>query len=152
MATQRFRLHRAVGARLRDAAASGGRCSSCSTTCTAPTRRRWPCSSTSSPSWPTSRCSCSAPTGRRRSPSRSLPRWRPARHEPLRVDLAGLDDADASELVRRVAAADLDPHVVDAIVARTDGNPFYVRESARLAGAGGDLGDAAAPSRTASAT
>ena len=64
-----------------------------------------------------------------------------ARHEPLRIDLAGLDDSDASELVRRVAAAELTPEVVDAIVARTDGNPFYVRESARLAGAGGDIGE-----------
>ncbi len=64
-----------------------------------------------------------------------------ARHEPLRLDLAGLDDSDASELVRRVAAAELAPEVVDAIVARTDGNPFYVRESARLAGAGGDIGE-----------
>ena len=64
-----------------------------------------------------------------------------ARHEPLRLDLAGLDDSDASELVRRVAAAELAPEVVDAIVARTDGNPFYVRESARLAGAVGAVGE-----------
>ena len=142
MATQRFRLHRAVGARLRDAAASrpllvvlddlhrADEETLALLVDVLPELADVPL----------------LVLGTYRSAEVTEPLAGAlaavARYEPVRVDLAGLDDADASELVRRVAAAELAPHVVDAIVARTDGNPFYVRESARLAGAGGDLGDA----------
>ncbi|MEU6797536.1 BTAD domain-containing putative transcriptional regulator [Nonomuraea wenchangensis] len=53
-----------------------------------------------------------------------------ARAAPLRLALPGLDDAAVAELVRTECEAD--EETVAGIAARTGGNPFYVRESARL--------------------
>ena len=60
-----------------------------------------------------------------------------ARAEPLRVHLSGLDEAATGALARAVAGRDLDPAAVHR---RTGGNPFFVRELARLVK---DEGDAA---------
>ncbi|MEU6726718.1 BTAD domain-containing putative transcriptional regulator [Nonomuraea wenchangensis] len=53
-----------------------------------------------------------------------------ARAAPLRLALPGLDDAAVAELVRTECEAD--EETVAGIAERTGGNPFYVRESARL--------------------
>ncbi|WP_280472633.1 BTAD domain-containing putative transcriptional regulator [Nocardia cyriacigeorgica] len=53
-----------------------------------------------------------------------------ARIAPLRLDLPGLDRDSVAELVRAECPADDD--TVTGIADRTGGNPFYVRESARL--------------------
>ncbi|WP_227981172.1 BTAD domain-containing putative transcriptional regulator [Nocardia spumae] len=53
-----------------------------------------------------------------------------ARAAPLRLDLAGLPADAVAELVRAECAAD--DTTVAGIAERTGGNPFYVRESARL--------------------
>ncbi|GAA0968157.1 BTAD domain-containing putative transcriptional regulator [Actinocorallia libanotica] len=55
-----------------------------------------------------------------------------ARHEPVRVELAGLDAGAVAELVGRVCAAEVDARTLAAIAERTAGNPFFVRETARL--------------------
>ncbi len=53
-----------------------------------------------------------------------------ARSAPLRLDLPGLPGDAVAELVRAECAAD--DTIVAGIAERTGGNPFYVRESARL--------------------
>ncbi len=53
-----------------------------------------------------------------------------ARTAPLRLDLPGLNGEAVAELVRAECAAD--DATVAGIAERTGGNPFYVRESARL--------------------
>src|ERR1700733_4986402 len=53
-----------------------------------------------------------------------------ARTAPLRLDLTGLKGAAVAELVR--AECEADDATVAGIAERTGGNPFYVRESARL--------------------
>ncbi|GLY86952.1 AfsR/SARP family transcriptional regulator [Actinoallomurus iriomotensis] len=53
-----------------------------------------------------------------------------ARTAPLRLDLPGLQDDAVAELVR--AECEADDATVAGIAERTGGNPFYVRESARL--------------------
>ncbi|MBC9713939.1 AAA family ATPase [Streptomyces sp. TRM66268-LWL] len=53
-----------------------------------------------------------------------------ARTAPLRIDLPGLDGDAVARLVRAECAAD--DTTVAGIAERTGGNPFYVRESARL--------------------
>jgi DNA-binding SARP family transcriptional activator len=53
-----------------------------------------------------------------------------ARTAPLRLDLPGLKGAAVAELVR--AECEADDATVAGIAERTGGNPFYVRESARL--------------------
>ncbi|MEU1985760.1 BTAD domain-containing putative transcriptional regulator [Nocardia sp. NPDC019395] len=53
-----------------------------------------------------------------------------ARSAPLRLDLPGLPADAVAELVRAECAAD--DTTVTGIAERTGGNPFYVRESARL--------------------
>ncbi|MEV0318464.1 BTAD domain-containing putative transcriptional regulator [Streptomyces sp. NPDC050658] len=53
-----------------------------------------------------------------------------ARTEPLRLDLPGLDGDAVAQLVR--AECEADDATVAGIAERTGGNPFYVRESARL--------------------
>ncbi|HEX7301289.1 BTAD domain-containing putative transcriptional regulator [Lentzea sp.] len=59
-----------------------------------------------------------------------------ARAEPVRVGLGGLDEEAVGSLVRPIAAgAD-----VRAIFERSGGNPFYVKELARLFAAEGSLG------------
>jgi DNA-binding SARP family transcriptional activator/tetratricopeptide (TPR) repeat protein len=53
-----------------------------------------------------------------------------ARTAPLRLDLTGLKGDAVAELVR--AESEADDATVAGIAERTGGNPFYVRESARL--------------------
>jgi DNA-binding SARP family transcriptional activator len=53
-----------------------------------------------------------------------------ARTAPLRLDLPGLEDDAVAKLVR--AECEADDATVAGIAERTGGNPFYVRESARL--------------------
>ncbi|MER7174405.1 ATP-binding protein, partial [Streptomyces mesophilus] len=53
-----------------------------------------------------------------------------ARTAPLRLELPGLNGEDVAELVR--AECEADDATVAGIAERTGGNPFYVRESARL--------------------
>ncbi|WP_245401169.1 BTAD domain-containing putative transcriptional regulator [Nocardia albiluteola] len=60
-----------------------------------------------------------------------------ARTAPLRLDLAGLNGEAVAELVRAECAAD--DATVAGIAERTGGNPFYVRESARLLNGEGAL-------------
>ena len=55
-----------------------------------------------------------------------------ARHHPTRVRLHGLGRDEAAELVREITGRDPDPAVLTALAERTDGNPFYLKESARL--------------------
>ncbi|MFB9681890.1 BTAD domain-containing putative transcriptional regulator [Streptosporangium vulgare] len=56
---------------------------------------------------------------------------------PLRLPLAGLSGQAVAELVRGVCATD--DATVAALAERTGGNPFYVRESARLLSSEGAL-------------
>ncbi|NMO01312.1 AAA family ATPase [Gordonia sp. TBRC 11910] len=51
---------------------------------------------------------------------------------PLRIDLAGLALADATQLVEAEAASTPKPEVMQVLLERTGGNPFYLKESARL--------------------
>ncbi|MFC4590248.1 ATP-binding protein [Sphaerisporangium corydalis] len=60
-----------------------------------------------------------------------------ARSAPLRLALTGLPGREVAELVRGVCAAD--DATVAALAERTGGNPFYVRESARLLSSEGAL-------------
>jgi DNA-binding SARP family transcriptional activator len=60
-----------------------------------------------------------------------------ARTEPVRVYLGGLPEAATGELARTVARQDLDPATVRQIHRRSGGNPFFVRELARLLAAEG---------------
>ncbi|MFI6982694.1 ATP-binding protein [Embleya sp. NPDC050154] len=55
-----------------------------------------------------------------------------ARAEPIRVELAGLPEPHVRELVRAAAGRDVDDPTARAIHRRTAGNPFFVRELARL--------------------
>ncbi|MET7967689.1 BTAD domain-containing putative transcriptional regulator [Micromonospora sp. NPDC005305] len=56
--------------------------------------------------------------------------------EPVRVYLGGLAEAETGDLVRAVAGA-ADPDTVRALHRRSGGNPFFVRELARLLAAEG---------------
>ncbi|GAA2447402.1 BTAD domain-containing putative transcriptional regulator [Actinomadura vinacea] len=60
-----------------------------------------------------------------------------ARATPLRLALPGLNDEAVAELVRTECEAD--EETIAAIAERTGGNPFYVRESARLLNGEGAL-------------
>ncbi|GLX05587.1 AfsR/SARP family transcriptional regulator [Microbispora sp. NBRC 16548] len=60
-----------------------------------------------------------------------------ARATPLRLALPGLDDVAVAELVRTECEAD--EETIAGIAERTGGNPFYVRESARLLNGEGAL-------------
>ncbi|MEV4097552.1 BTAD domain-containing putative transcriptional regulator [Streptosporangium saharense] len=60
-----------------------------------------------------------------------------ARATPLRIALRGLDDTAVAQLVRNECEAD--DETVAGIAERTGGNPFYVRESARLLNGEGAL-------------
>ncbi|NAS24970.1 AAA family ATPase [Herbidospora sp. NEAU-GS84] len=63
-----------------------------------------------------------------------------ARLGPVRVELDGLDPAQTAELVRATSVrGEIDPDVVAAIVERTGGNPFYVKETVRLFEAEADI-------------
>ncbi|MCX4528554.1 MULTISPECIES: BTAD domain-containing putative transcriptional regulator [unclassified Streptomyces] len=55
-----------------------------------------------------------------------------ARHSPTRVALGGLPEVAVAEVVRALAGPEPDAGTVAALAERTGGNPFYVRESARL--------------------
>lgn len=55
-----------------------------------------------------------------------------ARHEPEHVNLTGLDTEAVADLVRALCTRTLADHTVAAIARRTEGNPFFVREIARL--------------------
>ncbi|MGW4649900.1 BTAD domain-containing putative transcriptional regulator [Kitasatospora sp. NPDC004289] len=62
-----------------------------------------------------------------------------ARLSPRRLPLRGLAPAEAGRLVEAVCAAPVQPETVAALAERTGGNPFYLRESARLLAAEGAL-------------
>ena len=62
-----------------------------------------------------------------------------ARRSPARVALAGLPLADAATLVGAVHGGPVEQPVVEALAERTGGNPFYLRESARLLASEGAL-------------
>ena len=55
-----------------------------------------------------------------------------ARRSPLRLPLTGLPQSAVAELLDAVCRSPLDADTVTALGERTDGNPFYVQESARL--------------------
>ncbi|MFI6261851.1 BTAD domain-containing putative transcriptional regulator [Micromonospora sp. NPDC051006] len=61
-----------------------------------------------------------------------------ARLEPLRVYLGGLAEAATGDLARALVGRDLDPSAVRLIHRRSGGNPFFVRELARLLATEGD--------------
>jgi DNA-binding SARP family transcriptional activator len=60
-----------------------------------------------------------------------------ARTEPVRVYLSGLDEVATAALARTVAGAGLDAPAARLIHRRSGGNPFFVRELARLLAAEG---------------
>ncbi|TDC40116.1 transcriptional regulator [Micromonospora sp. 15K316] len=62
-----------------------------------------------------------------------------ARRMPRRIHLGGLSPAEVERLVGCVARTTVDADTVAALTERTGGNPFYVRESARLLAAEGTL-------------
>lgn len=62
-----------------------------------------------------------------------------ARRHALRLELAGLSAEEAAEVVTTVAQAAPTSSEADALRSRTDGNPFFLVEYARLAREGGDL-------------
>ncbi|MFE9846349.1 BTAD domain-containing putative transcriptional regulator [Streptomyces goshikiensis] len=62
-----------------------------------------------------------------------------ARRSPTRVALPGLPEEAVAEVVRALGGPEADPATVAALAERTGGNPFYVRESARLLGSEGAL-------------
>ncbi|WP_425558085.1 BTAD domain-containing putative transcriptional regulator [Cryptosporangium japonicum] len=64
---------------------------------------------------------------------------RVARTEPDRLYLGGLPAAEVPALVRATIGADVDAATAATIHRRTGGNPFFVRELARLVAADGDL-------------
>ncbi|MEV4756995.1 BTAD domain-containing putative transcriptional regulator [Micromonospora sp. NPDC049559] len=62
-----------------------------------------------------------------------------ARRSPRRVHLSGLAAADVGRLVGAFVRTTVDADTIAALAERTGGNPFYVRESARLLAAEGAL-------------
>jgi DNA-binding SARP family transcriptional activator/RecA/RadA recombinase len=63
-----------------------------------------------------------------------------ARHQVVeRLDLAGLAEDEVGRLIASTTGAAADPRVVAVIRARTEGNPFFVAELARLLAAEHDL-------------
>ncbi|MGR6318330.1 BTAD domain-containing putative transcriptional regulator [Micromonospora soli] len=60
-----------------------------------------------------------------------------ARTEPVRVYLGGLSEVDTADLVRALAGAEVDRDAVRLLHRRSGGNPFFVRELARLLAAEG---------------
>jgi DNA-binding SARP family transcriptional activator len=61
-----------------------------------------------------------------------------ARFEPVRLHLGGLTEAATGALAAEVAGRALDPRTVRRVHRRCGGNPFFVREVARLLAAEGD--------------
>lgn len=64
-----------------------------------------------------------------------------ARRHAVRLPLTGLAAGEAAEVVGAVADAVPTDEQADRLAARTDGNPFFLVEYARLARDRGDLGD-----------
>ncbi|MGC4869368.1 ATP-binding protein [Micromonospora sp. DT53] len=62
-----------------------------------------------------------------------------ARRSPQRIPLGGLSTPEVERLLGALARTTVDPDTVTALAERTGGNPFYVRESARLLAAEGTL-------------
>ncbi|WP_282797248.1 BTAD domain-containing putative transcriptional regulator [Streptomyces sp. CC224B] len=62
---------------------------------------------------------------------------RAARAEPVRVPVRGLAEGAVAELLTAVAGRGADPATARAVSRRSGGNPFFVRELARLYAAGG---------------
>lgn len=63
-----------------------------------------------------------------------------ARRHALRLELEGLTSVEAAEVVETVAHARPSPEEASALRERTEGNPFFLVEFARLAADRGDLG------------
>ena len=59
--------------------------------------------------------------------------------EPVRVTLGGLDAAAAGELIQTTCARPVDGETARAIAERTGGNPFFIKETARLLDSEGAL-------------
>ena len=62
-----------------------------------------------------------------------------ARRSPARLSLAGLPAPDAAALISSVYGSPVEEHIVQALADRTGGNPFYLRESAKLLASEGAL-------------
>lgn len=62
-----------------------------------------------------------------------------AGRSPLRLPLAGLSEAAVAEVVEAAGVTSVDTDTLAALAERTGGNPFYVRESARLMAGEGAL-------------
>ena len=62
-----------------------------------------------------------------------------ARRSPARLALAGLPGPDVAVLVRALHGGPVDPQIVETLAERTGGNPFYLRESAKLLASEGAL-------------
>jgi AAA ATPase domain len=62
-----------------------------------------------------------------------------ARRSPTRIPVAGLAPADVATLVETVCGPGVEPGILAALAERSGGNPFYVRESARLLASEGAL-------------
>lgn len=61
-----------------------------------------------------------------------------ARHEPMRIQLAGLDADAIGALISRQCTRPITNSTVVTVAKRTEGNPFFVREIARLLETDGD--------------
>jgi DNA-binding SARP family transcriptional activator len=55
-----------------------------------------------------------------------------ATREPTRIGLHGLDEAAAGDLIRATCTRTIDGATVRAVAERTGGNPFFIKEIARL--------------------
>ena len=62
-----------------------------------------------------------------------------AAREPARVNLGGLDAAAAGELIQAICARPVDGETARSIAERTGGNPFFIKETARLLDSEGTL-------------
>ena len=62
-----------------------------------------------------------------------------ARRTPLRLNLPGLPPSDVATLVQAVHDGPVDEQTLNTLAERTGGNPFYVRETARLLASEGAL-------------
>jgi DNA-binding SARP family transcriptional activator len=62
-----------------------------------------------------------------------------AAREPARVTLGGLDAATAGELIQATCTRPVDEQTARVIAERTGGNPFFIRETARLLDSEGPL-------------
>ena len=68
-----------------------------------------------------------------------------ARLDPLRIDLTGLDEAAVVSCVAASTGVEVPPEIATELVARTNGNPFFVTEVARLLATEGALNRPDAP-------